>query len=474
MPQGQQPTREQFEAAAQRVMQSAPPGLTREQFFAKVDEEIRRSGGDIGGGLPTLQPKVEEPSTMGFVSNLAKDAFNTGSGLINAGNEALHNPLGTAMAIPHGIWNRVKQYASDIHPQDALTQLKEGRPGAALGSLLPVGEAYQRPVSMAADAYAGSQLAKIGKLASATNRLPPSGGKFAKVVEGEVVDPTLKHGAQEGEIVDGAHLPQRPPALGPGQYEMGPSSSPVLDAQGREIAPAQNMPMARPSGPWDMNVKTGSSAPMSEDAIYDALMENMGGNRGRTSGNPRAPRPPEAPGGEPPSSSHTGAVDREPGGNIPMGGERDTHHPASKRGGYVDQSPMPADVEKGLMESGPISNFPPEGGQGNWHAYADDAERAAADPVEKAQAHNLHRETAELDNRYDYLSDPNNMNSGFSSAGGALAKMLWDMLKEDTMGYMAKRSPDTVGRMAGMGMSALKKAPAGAAIARLNRDDEDE
>lgn len=38
-----QPTREQFEAAAQKVAQTAPPGLSRDEFFALVDKEL--SGG---------------------------------------------------------------------------------------------------------------------------------------------------------------------------------------------------------------------------------------------------------------------------------------------------------------------------------------------------------------------------------------------------------------------------------------------
>lgn len=432
-----QPTREQFDAAAKRVMETAPPGLSRDEFFARIDAEIAKSqphtlSGDVGQMMNT-QPSVGTPTTGGFLRNAAKDVLNTATGMIDFGNKALQDPIGAARALPAGIMHRVHQYTSDMDPAAAWEQLKSGRPGAALGNLLPVGEAYQRPASMATDVYAGSQLAKLaGNMIKSGSRM--STGAIPRQVEGEVVDPTLRHGATEGSIVEDAPLPQRPKALPPGRYEMGGE---VRDASGRVVAPPQTDIPPRPPGPWDMNVKTGSSAPMGDDAIYDHLMEQMGG---------------KATGGDPPSSSHTGAIDREAGGNIPLGGAKDTHHPASMA----------------------RSTFPPEGGQGDWHAYADDAERAAADPTERAQASNLHKETRALDDRYDYLTDPANENSGFVDAGSMIARMLTRMLKDEVTSSMRRSSPDTIGRTAGFFKPIIKKAPAFGAVSRLNRPEDEQ
>lgn len=80
-----QPTREQFEAAAQRVMETAPPGLSREDFFALIDKEVAspqssaplRPGIDYATSGLDGPPKGEpEPDTWGggFLKSL-KDQF---------------------------------------------------------------------------------------------------------------------------------------------------------------------------------------------------------------------------------------------------------------------------------------------------------------------------------------------------------------------------------------------------------------
>lgn len=55
------PTREQFDAAAKKVMQSAPSGLNRDQFFALIDKEL--SGDDQNKVTAAKTVGADEPGT---------------------------------------------------------------------------------------------------------------------------------------------------------------------------------------------------------------------------------------------------------------------------------------------------------------------------------------------------------------------------------------------------------------------------
>lgn len=104
-----QPTREQFDAAAQRVLGSAPPGLSREQFFALIDRELQ---GDRLGQVPE-----DEPDTFweGFTSHIGrgiKDALTNNPYLESAANPQDVGDF-LQLVIPSGA-NKVANMASEI------------------------------------------------------------------------------------------------------------------------------------------------------------------------------------------------------------------------------------------------------------------------------------------------------------------------------------------------------------------------
>lgn len=85
-----QPTREQFDAAAKKVAASAPPGLSKEQFYALIDKEL------AGPGLERVSN--EEPGTFrgGFIKGLKSEL----SGLMPMLESAAHpKSLGDFMSL---------------------------------------------------------------------------------------------------------------------------------------------------------------------------------------------------------------------------------------------------------------------------------------------------------------------------------------------------------------------------------------
>lgn len=69
------PTKEQFEAAAQKIMQTAPPGLSREDFFALIDRELSPKVSPQFANAPvdeTGKVSEHEPGTFmgGFLKSI--------------------------------------------------------------------------------------------------------------------------------------------------------------------------------------------------------------------------------------------------------------------------------------------------------------------------------------------------------------------------------------------------------------------
>lgn len=167
------PTREQFEAAAEAVAKTAPAGLSEADFFALVDKHIAQN-----------PPAAEEASTGGFLGNLGSNVVDVVSSIPKALHAATTtNPITTATNIGKGMYDRAKQVIGDIHPGAAVDRFQEGDYLGALGNLLPVKEAYERPAEMAMDATGagllargGLRLAKYGAGAMRRPPVPPSTG----------------------------------------------------------------------------------------------------------------------------------------------------------------------------------------------------------------------------------------------------------------------------------------------------------
>lgn len=135
------PTEAEFRLAVERVMASAPDGLSEDQFYDLVTKQLMRD---------KMVP-VKDPSVSGFVGNAVKGAGNMVMDIAEMGNAIGKDPIGAAKAIPVGMWERVKAFGNDIHPRAALDRAKNLDLGGALGNLLPVGEIYRDPTAAAGD-----------------------------------------------------------------------------------------------------------------------------------------------------------------------------------------------------------------------------------------------------------------------------------------------------------------------------------
>lgn len=84
------PTKEQFDAAAERVAKNAPPGLSEDQFFALVDKEL--AGGSKAAAPAKPAPKWYEPGGDQLLDNirgLANPEVAAGiAGLLSGGSSA--------------------------------------------------------------------------------------------------------------------------------------------------------------------------------------------------------------------------------------------------------------------------------------------------------------------------------------------------------------------------------------------------
>lgn len=440
VPQSNVATREQFDAAAQKVAASAPAGLSREEFDALIDKEIETH---IATPSAQAKPKAEDPSRWGFLRNAASDAIRTGNSVVEMGNAALENPIKVAKGIPAGIMRRVKQIGSDIDPHAAMDQLKEGRVGAAVGNILPVGEFYKRPIQAATDIYGGAQLAKLGgamaksgarsvgggaaaESAAATTPPPAAGGKLVK--PGQAVNrPGVLAQIEEQLGALRNDTPREPGVeLPPPNYSNGASAPPqqprvsgigprpaprphITDASGRNVAPAQSEIAERPAGPHEANA--GADPADYQNIMEDDILSRLGGKQ-------EMPTPP--------------ATDATSGFSDSM------------------MATEPADP----------------------HMFGD-MDRALASREELDTASGLHRELGANDSRYSHLTDPES-SGAFTSPEAMIAKMMYQVMKDHLLEAAGRDwSPGFVGQTGRFGTAAAKKLPAFGAIANLTRPEED-
>ncbi len=389
-------TKDQFDAAAKRVMATAPPGLSRDQFFDLIDKEISSDPnvkgtviGDMKSGV-TPTPVEGDPSPGGFFRNAAKDTIETAGGIGEGVVNAIAHPIKTAIGFPAAIADRLKEITSDMHPIQAFEAAKKGNITEAAGQLLPVGELYHKPAQMAADVVAGRSAVKAAtsaaKLPEATRQRGLQNKVDRHMPNKSAVTRTYGPKILEGEGKAPAGLDRYMPNTSATIQD----AKNFADESGRDLGTATSGAEGRPAGPWDRN---GESKPT--------------------------------------------AVTEESNPKIPG------HEPRYEQ-------PKP-DATK----QGPRSEWPPEGGNGDWHAFDSEEARKAAPQSERDSARALHRDTGEMDSRYDYLTDPNNESSMFTGPEAILAHLVRGLVREK----MANIGRETAGRgVIGRGIGFGKEA----------------
>jgi hypothetical protein len=409
------PTREQFEAAAAKVAATAPAGLTQEQFFAKIDEEL-------AAGAAAATPPAAPPSASGFLGNAADDAMNIAGSLPGALGRIVAHPVDSATAIPVGILNRIRDVGRDMHPIDALASARQGKLMQAAGQFLPVGEAYQRPASMAADIMAGGSLARGAKslidapkaieragLESRVDRYAPNKSVYTNDIVPKFGDAAAPSG---GPIVE----PHAPNISG---YKPGfgaaadPHPSPFIDPYmanksgyqpGGGFGEAANPSAAGPqidihspnTSGYRANGGFGPAADPIHGSPIDIHAPNISGYR------------PDGGFGEAATAGGGPVVDRYMPNTSPEFAPTDTptrpygfHGTApddaiyealrEKLGGHGPAEP-PADSYTGRLAASTEDSGP------NWHS-------GATEPAERNAATNLHREDRALSDRFSHLID---------------------------------------------------------------------
>jgi len=228
------PSREQFEAAAQKVMQSAPPGLSREQFFALIDQQISKDA-----SLP------EPPSTRGFLGNVVESGLNTASDLITGVPKLAmrfwENPEKLGGDIVAGVTGRAKELYND-----------------------PLGTIYRDPVGVAADVAGVGSLAKLGfKTATAARPIAAAGREAYN-------SPAMRTQRAVRDYVPTPSTVKPPGPMGAREPMMGPeipppiSGRPDMVPRGGEGAYNETMPQA-------------AAPPLADDIAYEATMRKLHG-----------------------------------------------------------------------------------------------------------------------------------------------------------------------------------------------------
>ena len=236
-----QPTREQFDAAMQKVAQSAPPGLTKEQFYALVDQELI--------AVPAAQ---EPPTAGGAIENMvtgAREIAGSIPGLML--RAATQSPATTAEELAGGVLRRGAEYVKDIHPREALGRAMAGHPIEALSNLLPVEMMYRDPAAAAADVLAGGAVARGAK------GVTSGGRRVTRGIERRYNAPE----ARARRTVREAMRRER---------EGGPPVERPTVAPAPEFATTLE----------EANIgRTTAAVPNPEDVIYNAMIEKLGGRQ---------------------------------------------------------------------------------------------------------------------------------------------------------------------------------------------------
>lgn len=374
------PTRAQFDEAAKKVIASAPPGLSREQFFDAITQHLKSS------------TPVDEPSTTGFLGNAMGDAMEVGGDMVPGAMHAIQHPIDTMTALPVAFLNRIVTMGKDMHPVDAAHKVMQGDFQGALGSALPVGELYKKPVTAAMDLSAGMSAVKgIKAIAGAA-------GDGADALAANRLNRNIPETGPKGGLRYDRHMPnksagaQGPVPEAPGQappyvsHEHNPIDIHSPNRSGYTGEPVGTAP-GQFTGPSEAVVeryapnKSGYNA---EDALYESLMERMGG--GGKSSNHAAQPDGYAPGTTAPTRPNF--EERRRTDAQMEGGKRSTDPPASE----VNANPKSDDSYTGRLATSEEPTNP------NWHSGAED-------PLEKAQASTLHAEDRGLNSRFQNIMD---------------------------------------------------------------------
>lgn len=298
-----QPTREQFEAASRKVAQTAPAGLSQDQFFALVDKELLAGSFQ---GSPHFTPGVtddsqHEPDTKvgGWLKSIKEQA-----GAIAPGLKEMLN--------------------SAAHPQST---------GDFLNLIVP----SAMPMARAKDA--GKVLQGTGKAIEGVSEASKGHSITAGVLDGLTRSKPLEGAALAVAPYIGSPIGRAMQKWG---GRLNPAKAAIPEVE-RTIAPlaeaASTAPRSMPAltAPPSMGARMGAKAPTVEESIDDVLRGMLGKTDEATVSTSPA--------------RQTGT----PGGKTPMGGATSMDMPTE--GGYSSGRPdTTADVWKDTQARSPFGN----------------------------------------------------------------------------------------------------------------------
>lgn len=316
------PTKEQFDAAAQKVMASAPPGLSRDQFFAAIDAELAKSPLQRANETPLKEPITYD---AGFNKSLGDTVAKTGKGIV----EGL-NPMNTLRGFASAAKNTRKAtddfLAGNRNPPittDNLKSLSDPETGGKAIGGLTQGLLLSAGSRLPLRSIASGTLDTVGKALDSDTaglvepRLPPAGRKMqglAKIIgktPGKLpIDPYMPNvsadtggdfGPSASEIPHPQSLADRfmPNQSSMGDGEFGPSAGDIphpesvvdrfmpntSDAKPGMAVSHDHIPYGGATPPRQVGITTGQvvgKAPTLEEALIRALDEV------RSSGEPPA------------------------------------------------------------------------------------------------------------------------------------------------------------------------------------------
>lgn len=274
------PTREQYNEAAKRVMATAPPGLSRDQFYALIDKELAPKG-----PIPADQqePLPEGPTVRGFGRNMFESGMDTAGdvlmGFPKLAMKFWQDPKALGGEIAEGVTGKAKRLWND-----------------------PLKTLYDDPVGTAADVAGVGALAKMGyKAATRTRPIAAAartthhatpGGPYERPTRGNFsgyyqhpergAAPTPRRNS-DPELMVGEAVEQGETAP---NFMGGPDSSPGTPP------PVPGRPdMVPRGGEAAYNATTpqsGGPSKSPDDVMYDNLIQRMGGRQAPTPPTPTA------------------------------------------------------------------------------------------------------------------------------------------------------------------------------------------
>lgn len=268
-----QPTREQFEAAAKRVIANAPPGLSRDEFFGLITRELQ------GQRLKTVG--ADEPTEYwpGFFKGLKEAITPSFSGVLD---------MMESMAYPH----EVKGHQEGSRWQSAKDMAPFLIPAGVEGAIGGAGNT-------------AAQLRLVGQEAGELNRMGV--GKFqslTKALAGRFKDPMTTGermlqkqpfrlvGPEEAPTRYGPNIPAEQPTPPQGQMPIPQGNindlplwkqQEIMDAMGSQAGGSSvrgGGPIAsgRETAPVGTPPRVAGKAPTLQEELKNALIEQMGGS----------------------------------------------------------------------------------------------------------------------------------------------------------------------------------------------------